>query len=182
MQHNFCRWWRGEIIRLKQFQRIMFWSGEKGKKRGANFFKKLYHWKSNIYPFYSLTTKVNIFAYFINDWFSVYSASIFEKWKGGCVFGYGFHTYCRPLKMEIVFSCGLFWACWRLFEAKDDRFIVFGWKTAVWACFVLRWVVFHKEWIWKNRKRTWLMEKSVTFAVPIPEGRGFGARLGGDSG
>lgn len=30
-------------------------------------------------------------------------ASIFEKWKGGCAFGYGFHTHCRPLKMGIVF-------------------------------------------------------------------------------
>lgn len=154
----------------------MFWSGEIGQKRGAIFRKKLYYWKSNIYPFYSLTTKVNIFVYFVNDWFSIQFASFFEKWKGGCAFGYGFHTHCRPLKMGIVFFCGLFWACWRLFDAKDDTIIVFCWKMAVRACFGLGRAVFHKEWIRKNRKRTWLMKKVLLLRCPS-QGEGVSGRV-----
>ena len=143
----FCRWWSGEIIRLNYFQRIMFWSGEKGQKRGAIFCKKSNYWKSNIYPFYSLCLESEYLWNFCK-WL-IFNAYCINFWKmeGRVCLRVRIPYALSTLKNgNRFFFCGLFWACWRLFEAKDDTIIVFGWKTAVWACFGLGLAVFHKEW------------------------------------
>ena len=159
----------------------MFWSGEKGKKRGANFFKKLYHWKSNIYPFYSLTTKVNIFVYFINDWFSVYSASIFEKWKGGCAFGYGFQIYSPASFSRIVFPVACFGLADGFLCRKtiDLLFFVGGGLCGLVLGSVGLFSIKNEDENTENGHGWW---KKCYFCGAHPSGKGFRGAAGLDSG
>ena len=98
-------------------------------------------------------------------------ASIFEKWKGGCAFGYGFHTHCRPQNSQIVFFC----PC-GLFLPKVDTFIVFDTKSPVAACFGPRWSFFQIRN--KNKKKACFIEKSYLCGMEIEiRSRGGGKRL-----
>lgn len=170
--------WNYPIKTISTDNVLKWWKRE---KTGCNFFQK------------TILLKIKylsvLFTYYKSEYFC-----LFCKWlifNAVCIFFWKMEgRVCLRLRIPYAlstlkngnrFSCGLFWACWRLFEAKDDTIIVFGWKIAVWACFVLRWAVFHKEWIRKNRKRTWLMKKVLLLRCP-PRGKGFRGAAGLDSG